>query len=114
MTFKNSSYALYNYRLLDPDEGMDYDNLALIRAFENGLDNKSSEAGFILVHVDMVQHSGGLVSGSCKTIESLNPDKFASEQAGRQQFNDGLSEAIEAMKKINMVMESKSLHILFV
>ncbi|KAF3901711.1 hypothetical protein ABW20_dc0108658 [Dactylellina cionopaga] len=34
------SYALYNYKLLDQSRGMEYDNLALIRAFEYGLDNK--------------------------------------------------------------------------
>lgn len=37
------SYALYNYRLEDPSKGMDYDNIRLIRAFEHGLDPKSSE-----------------------------------------------------------------------
>lgn len=46
------SYALFNYRLEDPDQGLEYDNLRLIRAFEHGLDPKSSEAGFVLVHVD--------------------------------------------------------------
>lgn len=46
------SYALFNYRLEDPKKGLEYDNLRLIRAFEHGLDPKSSEAGFVLVHVD--------------------------------------------------------------
>ena len=46
------SYALFNYRLEDPNRGLEYDNLRLIRAFEHGLDPKSSEAGFVLVHVD--------------------------------------------------------------
>ena len=46
------SYALFNYRLEDPDRGLEYDNLRLIRAFEHGLDPSSSEAGFVLVPVD--------------------------------------------------------------
>jgi indoleamine 2,3-dioxygenase len=46
------SYALYNYRLNDPAKGLEYSNLRLIRAFEHGLDPASSEAGFVLVHVD--------------------------------------------------------------
>lgn len=46
------SYALYNYRLEDPSKGLEYSNLRLIRAFEHGLDPSSSEAGFVLVHVD--------------------------------------------------------------
>jgi indoleamine 2,3-dioxygenase len=49
------SYALFNYRLEDPKLGLEYDNLRLIRAFEHGLDPKSSEAGFVLVHVAMVK-----------------------------------------------------------
>lgn len=36
------SYALYNYKLEDPSKGMEYDNIRLIRAFEHGLDPKSS------------------------------------------------------------------------
>ena len=50
------SYALYNYRLVDPRKGLEYSNLRLIRAFEHGLDPTSSEAGFVLVHVDSVYH----------------------------------------------------------
>lgn len=46
------SYALFNYRLQDPSAGLEYSNLRLIRAFEHGLDPTSSEAGFVLVHVD--------------------------------------------------------------
>lgn len=49
------SYALYNYRLEEPAKGLEYNNLRLIRAFEHGLDPASSEAGFVLVHVDSTQ-----------------------------------------------------------
>ncbi|CAZ83452.1 unnamed protein product [Tuber melanosporum] len=62
------SYALYNYRLLDPALGLTYDNLAPIRAFEKGLDRTSSEAGFVLTHVDMVKESPELVAGAVNTL----------------------------------------------
>ncbi|KAF3939783.1 Myoglobin [Dactylella cylindrospora] len=100
------SYALYNYRLLDESRGMEYDNLALIRAFEYGLDNKSSEAGFVLIHVAMVQHSNGLVSGVKKALDALraaNTEATAAEN--RELFNDGLREILGSMRKINTVME---------
>ena len=92
------SYALFNYRLADPSLGLQYSNLRLIRAFEHGLEPSSSEAGFVLVHVDMVQHSGPLVS-ACLSMLS------ASSIEDRPSFNDGLSQLTLALKKINSVME---------
>lgn len=68
-----ASYALYNYRLADPSLGhTPYSNLRLIRAFERGLDPASSEAGFILTHVDMVQHSAGLVRGAVDLLRAAS------------------------------------------
>ncbi|KAK8014193.1 hypothetical protein PG990_007489 [Apiospora arundinis] len=62
------SYALFNYKLVDPARGLAYDNLRLIRAFEHGLDPTSSEAGFVLTHVAMVSHSGALVEGVVNSL----------------------------------------------
>jgi len=94
------SYALYNYRLEDPRLGLEYDNLRLIRAFELGMDPKSSEAGFVLVHVAMVKHSGDLVAGAVDALQgALAKD--------RQAFDTGLADLICAMVKINKVMHSK-------
>lgn len=87
------SYALYNYKLEDPAKGMDYDNIRLIRAFENGLDPKSSEAGFVLVHIDMVKNSGPLVSG---TVEALD-----AAHGSREALNTAMRKQLEALKKIN-------------
>ncbi|UKZ48696.1 hypothetical protein TrVGV298_002924 [Trichoderma virens] len=81
------SYALYNYRLEEPSRGLEYDNIRLIRAFEHGLDPTSSEAGFVLVHIDMAAAGLGSVEG-------------------RKSFNQGLSDIVTAMKKINAVMET--------
>ncbi|KAG5915112.1 hypothetical protein E4U53_004527 [Claviceps sorghi] len=101
------SYALYNYRLEDPRRGLEYDNLRLIRAFEHGLDPASSEAGFVLVHVDMVRNSGTLVAG---TVRCLDIGSRVSTPLGtvpeRRAFNDGLSDVLGALVRINAVMET--------
>lgn len=92
------SYALYNYKLADPAKGMEYDNIRLIRAFEHGLDPKSSEAGFVLVHIDMVQNSGPLVSG---TVEAL-----VAAHESREALNDAMRKMLGALKKINATVRA--------
>lgn len=101
------SYALYNYRLEDPCRGLEYDNLRLIRAFEHGLDPASSEAGFVLVHIDMVRNSGPLVAGTvkCLDIGSRVSSPLGTSQE-RSAFNDGLSGILGALVAINAVMET--------
>ena len=94
------SYALFNYRLEDPALGMEYSNLRLIRAFEHGLDQSSSEAGFVLVHVDMVQNSGLLVEGAVNTLSACG-------DGNRKAFNAGLEGVVQAMVKVNGVMDGK-------
>jgi indoleamine 2,3-dioxygenase len=92
------SYALFNYRLEDPEAGLEYSNLRLIRAFEHGLDPTSSEAGFVLVHVDMVQNSGPLVDGVVSALEACSKnDRIA--------FNSGLEQVVQSMVKVNKVMD---------
>ncbi|KAL1593325.1 hypothetical protein SLS60_010933 [Paraconiothyrium brasiliense] len=91
------SYALFNYRLQDPDRGLEYDNLRLIRAFEHGLDPTSSEAGFVLVHIAMVKESGPLIKGTVDALEScITKD--------RERFDDGLRTVVEGLKNVNAVM----------
>ncbi|KAI9767784.1 MAG: hypothetical protein M1840_005465 [Geoglossum simile] len=92
------SYALFNYKLENPSLGLQYQNLRLIRAFEHGLDPNSSEAGFVLVHVNMVSHSGELVEGAMAALEGCG-------KGDRQQFEKGLEGAVGAMTKINKVMD---------
>lgn len=95
-----AAYSLFNYHLADPSKGLEeYSNLRLVRGFERGLDPKSSEAGFILTHVDMVKESGGLISGALRVIDTL-------DQAGpRSEVNDGFREILKAMEKIEANME---------
>ncbi|KAI6784409.1 Indoleamine dioxygenase-like protein [Emericellopsis cladophorae] len=103
------SYALYNYRLEDPKKGMEYSNLRLIRAFENGLDPTSSEAGFVLVHIDMVRNSGPLVDGVTKCLDIAGSTTSSSARGTtdeRTRFNEGLTSVLTALQKINAVMET--------
>jgi hypothetical protein len=93
------SYALFN-RLEDPARGLEYDNLRLIRAFEFGLDPTSSEAGFVLVHIAMVRHSGTLVTGAVDTLNGA----LAKDRA---KFDEGLSTLLAALEDINTVMNSE-------
>jgi indoleamine 2,3-dioxygenase len=105
------SYALFNYRLVDPSAGLTYSNLRLIRAFEHGLDPTSSEAGFVLVHVDMVKNSGPLVAGTmacldaCTAASQPSPSPEA-RLTNRQSLNAGLTTILSALQRINTVMET--------
>lgn len=94
------SYALFNYRLEDPEKGLDYNNLRLVRAFEHGLDPTSSEAGFVLVHIAMVKESGALVKGAVEMLESCMAND-------RERFNEGLRTLVSGLKKVNAVMNSE-------
>ncbi|KAI1412220.1 indoleamine 2,3-dioxygenase family protein [Hypoxylon sp. FL1857] len=100
------SYALFNYRLQNPDAGLEYSNLRLIRAFEHGLDPTSSEAGFVLVHVDMVKNSGPLVHGTMSCLRALDNADGVSSQQQRKAFNEGMRSIVNAMQKVNGVMET--------
>ncbi|KAL3469441.1 hypothetical protein BJX99DRAFT_73126 [Aspergillus californicus] len=94
-----ASYALFNYTLDDPSKGLVYSNLRLVRAFERGLDPRSSEAGFILTHIDMVKDTPGLISGALQVIDTL-------QQGGsRSVVNDGFREILTSMEKIEAGME---------
>jgi len=96
------SYALYNYRLVDPSLGLsDPTNVRLIRAFEHGLDPSSSEAGFVLVHIEMAKHSGLLVSAALDALAACS-----SQPPSRTQLNTALSNMESALKTINAAMET--------
>ncbi|KAK0635564.1 indoleamine 2,3-dioxygenase family protein [Bombardia bombarda] len=100
------SYALFNYKLVDPAKGLeDYSNLRLIRAFEQGLDPTSSEAGFVLVHVAMVRNSGPLVAGAVSCLGSVSQHKTTPLEA-RTALNAGLTTMLASLRRINAVMET--------
>ncbi|KAM7201521.1 hypothetical protein V8F33_003345 [Rhypophila sp. PSN 637] len=93
------SYALFNYKLLDPNGELEYSNLGLIRAFEHGLHAGSSEAGFVLVHVDMVKNSGPLVKGTVGTLDACTT------KAPWADLNIYLSTILSSLVQINGSME---------
>ncbi|KAL2196489.1 hypothetical protein P885DRAFT_78214 [Corynascus similis CBS 632.67] len=101
------SYALFNYRLADPSQGLASHNLRLIRAFERGLDPASSEAGFVLVHIEMVKHSGPLVAGAVACIDACSSRHHSSAAPSpRARLNEALGTVLGALQKVNATMET--------
>lgn len=92
------SYALFNYSPSHPHLPLTHpsQSLRLIRAFEHGLDPSSSEAGFILTHVEMASHSGDLV----RAVRALL------STPSRVEANVALEDVVGAMRRINGVMET--------
>ena len=56
----------------------------------------------MLVHVDMVQNSGLLVQGAVNTLSACG-------NGNRKAFNAGLEGVVEAMVKVNGVMDGKQI-----
>jgi indoleamine 2,3-dioxygenase len=95
------AYSTYNYRFADPSIGTSkYSNLRLVRAFEHGLDPLSSEAGFVLTHVDMVKHTPSLVKGVVDTLASV------SARAAPAETSAAFHHMLEAMQAIEASMET--------
>jgi indoleamine 2,3-dioxygenase len=95
------AYSTYNYRFADPSIGTSkYDNLRLVRAFEHGLDPASSEAGFVLTHVDMVKHSPDLIKGAVDMLNSV------SASAGPEDVSEAFHHMLDAMQRIEASMET--------
>ncbi|CAO3671600.1 unnamed protein product [Rhizopus stolonifer] len=95
------SYALYNYKKINPLGGLTYDNLELIRSFAGS----ESEKGFVLNHVTMVSYSPHLVRyavGALDAIESRDRTRFDQSLAG-------LNEAYESVNKEMEMMWSRSM-----
>lgn len=100
-----ASYALYNYRIIDPAKGTaEYDNIRLVRAFEHGLDPKSSEAGFILTHVHMVSFTADLITGAVGLLEAVEDNK--TQEESRIAAVTALTHILDAMKVIEASMET--------
>ena len=96
-----AAYTLFNYRFADAKIGeSEYGNLRLVRAFERGLDASSSEAGFVLTHVDMVKHSSGLIKGTTEILNSI------STHSSRRDVIDGLTTMLHTMGLIEASMET--------
>lgn len=81
------SYSLGNYVKIDKSKGYEWENLAMAAKF-SGMDD---ERGFIMLHVDINQHSPELI-GSILDYLKADEDKSV---------NLSLSKCLSAMKKIN-------------
>ena len=81
------SYSLGNYIKIDKSKGYEWENLAMAAKF-SGMDD---ERGFIMLHVDINQHSPELIGS---ILDYLKADEEKS-------VNLSLSKCLSAMKKIN-------------
>ena len=81
------SYSLGNYIKIDKSKGYEWENLAMAAKF-SGMDD---ERGFIMLHVDINQHSPELVWSILDYLKA-NEEKSV---------NLSLSKCLSAMKKIN-------------
>lgn len=83
------SYALFNYKRLDPQLPPDLPNLDLIRSFTNTEDEK----GFILIHVAMVRYSGDLVKHTENAL-------WASSVQDRDAFAVAMDSLAQTLQKV--------------
>lgn len=90
----NSGYALNNYFRKNKNEGVNIDNIDIKRSFIN----IKSEAGFILVHVAINQHSGNLVKAGMNVLNAASADN-------RKEFNAGLSLMRDTLIYMNQEFE---------
>ena len=81
------AYSLGNYVKIDNTKGFEWENLAMAAKF-SGMDD---ERGFIMLHVDINQHSPELIGSIFDYLES-------SDSTG---VNNSLKKCLSAMKKIN-------------
>ncbi|KAG1336068.1 hypothetical protein G6F62_006388 [Rhizopus arrhizus] len=90
------SYALYNYKRINPLGGLTYDNLALIRSFVGN----ESEKGFVLNHVTMVSYSPHLVRyavNALRAVESGDRARFDQNMAGLNETYESINKEMEMM-----------------
>ncbi|KAJ3195818.1 hypothetical protein HK101_010990 [Irineochytrium annulatum] len=93
------SYALYNYKRKDPSQGLQYENMELIRKFSG----MPSEHGFIIVHVAMVAHTGDLVKSTLGTLAAV-------ERNDRAGLDEEMKGMLTTMQKINSTMDTMWAH----
>lgn len=99
------AYSTYNYRFANPSVGTStYENLRLVRAFEQGLDPASSEAGFVLTHVDMVKHTPSLIRGAVSALDTI------SARAPAPDVSAAFHTMLSAMQRIESAMEAMWAH----
>lgn len=86
-------YALTNWTMKDPNEGLIPENLQLIRKFEGSTD----EFWFVAIHIFMLKESGKLVEYTYDILRAV-------EARDRKAFDKALANQLENSKKINLSM----------
>ena len=81
------AYSLGNYVKIDNTKGYEWENLAMAAKF-SGMDD---ERGFIMLHVDINQHSPELIGSIFDYLESSDSNGV----------NNSLKKCLSSMKKIN-------------
>ncbi len=81
------AYSLGNYVKIDPNGGFEWENLGMAAKFSG----MSDERGFIMLHVDINQHSPKLVQAVLDTQQATSSEAL----------NIALDLAVDSMKKIN-------------
>ena len=81
------AYSLGNYVKIDDSKGYEWENLAMAAKF-SGMDD---ERGFIMLHVDINQHSPQLVGSILDFINAKD----------NQRINQSLNNCLSSMKSIN-------------
>lgn len=67
-----ASYALDNWRRLDPTRPVELGNIVLVQNFLGGLD----EEWFVLVHVDIEAKAGRALAAIAKALEAVHQDRL--------------------------------------
>lgn len=86
----NTGYGLNNWVRRDKSVGASMENMDVIRMFIG----TKSEAGFVLVHVAINQHSGMLIQSGVNALK-------AAEDNDRKRFNESLIQMKESMMYMN-------------
>jgi indoleamine 2,3-dioxygenase len=91
-----ASYALDNWRRLDPGQPIELDNVVLLQNFLGGLD----EEWFVAVHVDIEAKAGpamGAILRAQEAAEQHHPDEVTKELAALASALEGMCSTLDRM-----------------
>ncbi len=94
-----ASYALHNWRRLDPQNPIELDNIVLLQNFLGGLD----EEWFVLIHIDIEAKAGSGLAGLIQAQNAAQADKAEDVLQGLR----ALAAAQEAMRETLLRMPER-------
>lgn len=89
-----ASYALHNWKRLDPTGPIELGNIALLQNFLGGID----EEWFIIIHVDIEAKAAKIVAAQWAAQEGVKSQDVVA-------VSDALTEMVEAFRAMNVTME---------